>query len=48
MIKIMYKYVQLKRFHHDHQLQVYIYAFIYVDPEKILEEGHFPATKKML
>ena len=34
-IKIMDKYAQLNIFHHDHQLQVYMYAFMYVDPEKI-------------
>ena len=29
MIKIMYKYAQLKRFHNDRRLQVYMYAFMY-------------------
>ena len=35
----------MKRFCHDLQLQVYMYAFMYVDPETITLEDHFPATK---
>ena len=31
--KIMYKYAQLKIFHHDRQRQVKISDFMYVDPE---------------
>ena len=46
--KIMDKYSQLKRFHHDHQLLVYIYAFMYVDPETMSVEDHFPATKAIV
>ena len=45
---IMDKYSQLKRFHHDLRLQVYIYAFMYVDPAKIPVEDHFTDTKIML
>ena len=41
----MYKYVLMKRCHCDHQLQFYIYAFIYIDPEKTAEEEYFTATK---
>ena len=41
----MYKYGQLKRFHHNFRLQVYIYAFMYVNTESILVEDYFPATK---
>ena len=43
--KIMYNYAQLNRFHHDRQLQVYMYAFMYVDPETMPPKDHFPATK---
>ena len=45
MIKIMDKYTQLKRFHHDLWIKVYMYAFMFVDPETIPVEDHFPATK---
>ena len=48
MIKIMDKYAQLNMFHYDHRLQVYIYDFIYVDPETMPAEDHFPATKKIV
>ena len=41
----MDKYAQLNRFHHDHQLQVYIYDFIYVDTETIPVKDYFTATK---
>ena len=43
--KIMYNCSQLNMFHHDCQLQFYMYAFMYVDTETIPVEGHFPATK---
>ena len=36
---------QLKRFYNDCRLQVYIYAFMYVEPQTIPEEDHFPSTK---
>ena len=39
------KYAQLKRFHHDHQIQIYMYYFIYEDPETMSVEYNFPATK---
>ena len=41
----MDKYAQLKRFHNDRWLQVYMYAFMYVDPETMPVEYHFNATK---
>ena len=41
----MAKYAQLKRFYHDCRLQVYMYAFMYVDNETIPAEDHFPAKK---
>ena len=41
----MGKSAQLKRFHHDCRLQVYIYSFVYVDPETMPVGYHFPATK---
>ena len=40
----MYKYAQLKRFHHEHQLQIYMYALMYVNPQTMPVEDHFPAT----
>ena len=43
--KFMDKYAQLKRFHNDLQLQVYMYAFMYADPGKFSVEDHFPDTK---
>ena len=44
----MDKYTQLKIFLYDHQLQVYIYAFMYVDPETIPVKDPFPYTKKIV
>ena len=41
----MDKYAEQKKFHHDHQLQVYMYAFMYVDPKTIPVEENFPATE---
>ena len=38
-------YTLLNRFHHNLQPQVYMYAFMYVDPEKMPVEEYFPATK---
>ena len=37
----MYKYAQLKRFHHDRRIQVYMDDFMYVDTEKMPVEDHF-------
>ena len=42
----MDKYAQLKIFKHDLRPQVYMYAFMYVDPEKKQVEDNFPAIKK--
>ena len=44
--KIMGKYAQLNRFHRDRQLEDYKYAFMYVDPEAMTVEDHFPGTKQ--
>ena len=44
-IQNYYKYAKLKRFRHYCRLQVYMYAFMYVDPEKIPVEDHFTSTK---
>ena len=44
----MYNYAQLKRFHHDRQLQFYMYAFMYVDPDTMPVEDYFPAKKKVV
>ena len=35
-------------FYHDHQLKVYMYAFMYVDPETIPVEYNFKSTKSLL
>ena len=37
-------YVQMKRFNYDPQPQVYMYVFMYVDPETMAEEEYFPAA----
>ena len=41
----MDKYAQLKRFYRDHRLQVYMYNFVYVDPQKMPVGDHLAATK---
>ena len=41
----MYKYAQLKRFHYYPRLQLYRYDLIYVYPDTMPVEDHFPATK---
>ena len=41
----MYKYAQLKSFHHECQLQVYMYGFKNADPETTPVEDPFTATK---
>ena len=40
----MDKYAQMKRFHHDCQLQAYMYASMYVDTQTIPVEEHLTAT----
>ena len=44
----MDKYAQMKRFHHDLRLQVYMYDFMYVDTKTMPAEDHFTATKHFL
>ena len=44
----MDKYAQLKRFHNDLRLQVYMYSFMYVDQEKMPVGEHFLAKKCLL
>ena len=44
----MDKYAQLKRFNPDRQLQIYMYDFMYVYPQKIPVEDHFPITNFFL
>ena len=44
----MNKYAQLKGFHHNRQLQFYMYAFMYVDPETIPVGNFFPIQKHLL
>ena len=41
----LYNCEKLKRFCRDLRLQVYMYDFMYVDPETIPGEEYFPATK---
>ena len=41
----MFKYAQLKRFYHDCRIQIYMYDFMYVDPQTIPVEDHYPDTK---
>ena len=43
--KIMHSYAQLKCFHHGLRLQVYMYNFMYVDPDTIPVQDRFTATK---
>ena len=47
-INIMCKYAQLKRFLHYRWLQVYMYDFMYVDPQTIPVEDNFTDTKKVV
>ena len=44
----MDKDAQLRRFYHDHLLQVWLYTFMYVDPDTIPVEDNFPATKQFV
>ena len=37
----MYKYALLKMFHHDRQIQFYMYAFIYVNSDTMPVEEFF-------
>ena len=41
-------YTQIKRFHYNCQLQVYMYVFIYVNPEKIPDDNLFPSTRSFV
>ena len=38
----------MKRFHHGHQPQFYIYDFMYVDPETVTEEEYLTANRFFL
>ena len=40
----MNKIALMKRCNLEHWIQVYMHALMYIDPEKIPEEGYFPAT----
>ena len=44
----MDKYAQLKRFHHERRLQVYIYDFMYVDTKTMPVDELFIASKKFV
>ena len=44
----MYKYTQMKMFHHDRWLQVYMYAFMHVDPQPIQADYHFLLQEYLL
>ena len=40
----MYKYEKLKRYNHGYCIQVYMYAFVYIDPDIMTEDDYFPDT----
>ena len=44
----MYKYAQLMGFQQDRRLQFYMYDFMYVDPQTMPTEDHFPAIKSFV
>ena len=44
----MYKYAQLKRFHHDCLLQILMHAFMYVDTQTMPEDDHLLPLKHLL
>ena len=41
----MNRFEQLRRFHHDHQLKAYTYAFMYAYPQTVPVEAHFTDSK---
>ena len=41
----MDRYALMKKCHPDHWFQVYMYGFLYVDPNTIPEEEYFPDNK---
>ena len=41
----MDEFSQMKIFNYDRRLQVYMYDFVYVDTQKMTEEGYFTVTK---
>ena len=45
--KTMDKYALLKRFHNDRWIQVYVYAFMYVNPKTIPVEDNFLDAKRI-
>ena len=46
--KNIYKYEQHNKFHHDHQLLVYTYDYLYVYTEKILMKDYLQLQKHLL
>ena len=44
----MDEFSQLKSFHHEHQLKVYMYDFMYIDPDTMPVEDYFPDTKMFI
>ena len=34
----------MKRYHHGHRLQFYMYYFMYMFPETMVDEEYFPET----
>ena len=44
----MDEYAQLKRFHHERQLQSYMYDFMYVDPKTMPVEDYFQLKNKFV
>ena len=35
----------MKRFYHEHKIQVYMYDFMYFYPKSMLKEEYFPYTR---
>ena len=46
--KTIDKYALIKRCHYDRQPRFYMFAFVYVYPETMVEEEYFPATKNIV
>ena len=34
----MGKYIQMKSYYHEHRIQLYMYDFMYVNPETIMKD----------
>ena len=47
-LKTIDKFALVKRCNYDVQLQVFMYAFMYVDPKTMSEEDYFKLQNKLL